>query len=70
MILSYLSYKEKPPRQNWLLGKNVDLKPSQDGKIRGARILLGKSRNTVDRPVNRLSLETIFKFVLKDSEQN
>ena len=37
----------------------------------GARVLLRKSRNTVDRPVNRLyPLETNFKFVLKDSEQN
>ena len=40
-------------------------------KIRGSRVLLGKSRNTVDRPVNRLyPLETNFKFVLTDSEQN
>ena len=54
-----------------MLGKIVDLRPSQDGQIRGARVLFGKSRNTVDRPVNRLyPLETKFKFVLKDSEQN
>ena len=66
-----LLYEEKQPRQKWLLGKIVDLIPSQDGQIRGARVLLGKSRNTVDRPVNRLyPLETNFKFVLKDSEQN
>ena len=49
-----LLYEEKQPRQKWLLGKIVDLIPSQDGQIRGARILLGKSGNTVDRPVNRL----------------
>ena len=37
----------------------------------GARVLLRKSRNTVDRPVNRLyPLETNLKFVLEDSEQN
>ena len=64
-----LLYEEKQPRQKWLLGKIVDLIPSQDGQIRGARVLLGKSRNTVDRPVNRLyPLETNSKFVLKDSE--
>ena len=52
-----------------MLGKIVDLRPSQDGQIRGARALFGKSRNTVDRPVNRLyPLETNSKFVLKDSE--
>ena len=45
--------------------------PSQGGQTRGARVLLGKSRNTVDRPVNRLyPLETNFKFVLKDPGQN
>ena len=66
-----LLYEEKQPRQKWLLGKTVDLIPSQDGQIREARVLLGKSRNTVDRPVNRLHpLETNFKFVLKDSLQN
>ena len=66
-----LLYEEKQRRQKWLLGKIVDLIPSQDGQMRGARVLLGNSRNTVDRPVNRLyPLETNFKFVLKDSEQN
>ena len=35
------------------------------------RVLLGKSTNTVDRPVNRLHpLEANFRFVLKDTEQN
>ena len=62
-----LSYEEKQPRQKWLLSKIVDLIPSQYGKICGARVLLGKSRNPVDR---LYPLETNFKFVLKDSEQN
>ena len=62
-----LSYEEKQPRQKWLLSKIVDLIPSQYGKIRGARVLLGKSRNPADR---LYPLETNFKFVLKDSEQN
>ena len=48
-----LLYEEKQPRQKWLLGKIVDLIPSQDGEISGARALLRKSRNTVDRPANR-----------------
>ena len=40
-------------------------------KYVGARVLLRKSRNTVDRPVNRpYPLETNLKFVLEDSEQN
>ena len=41
--------EEKQPRQKWLLGKIVDLIPSQDKQVRGARVLLGKSTNTVDR---------------------
>ena len=65
-----LLYEEKQPTQKWLLAKIVDLIPSQDGQIRGARVLLEKSRNTVDRPLKRLyPLETNSKFALKDSEQ-
>ena len=61
-----LLYEEKQPRQKWLLGKIVDLIPSQDGQIRGARVSLGKSGNAVDRPVNRLyPLKTNFKFFIK-----
>ena len=33
-----LLYKEKQPRQKWLLGKFVDLIPSQDGRAREARV--------------------------------
>ena len=62
-----LLYEEKQLWQKWLLGKIVDIIPSQDGQVRGARVLLGKSRNTVDR---LYPLETNFKFVLKDPEQN
>ena len=51
-----LLYEEKQPRQKWPLGKIVDLIPSQDGQVRGARVLLGKSRNSVDRLANRLYL--------------
>ena len=46
-----LLYEEKQPRQKWLPGKIADLIPSQDGQIRGASVLLGKFRNTADRPV-------------------
>ena len=70
MILYYYT-KKKELRQKWLLGKIIDLTSSQDRQIRGARVLLGKSRNTVDRPVNRMCpLGTYSKFVLKDSKQN
>ena len=66
-----LLQEKKELRQKWLLGKIIDLTSSQDRQIRGARVLLGKSRNTVDRPVNRMCpLGTYSKFVLKDSKQN
>ena len=37
---------------------------SVDGNVRGAKVLLGQSKNVIDRPVNRLyPLETKFPFV-------
>ena len=42
----------------------------RDGKIRGAKVFLGKTRNIIDRPVNRLyRVETNFQFVLKGDKQ-
>ena len=71
MILYYYTKKSSLDKNGCKVRLTVDLIPSQDGQIRAARVLPGKSRNTVDRPVNRLyPLETNFKFVLKDSKQN
>ena len=62
--------EEKQPMEKLLLGTIVDLISGHDGQVRGARVLLGESRNTVDRPVNRLySMETNLRFALKDPEQ-
>ena len=45
--------------------------PSNDGQIRGAKVLLGKARNVTDWPVNRLySVEMRFQFVLKDDRKS
>ena len=66
-----LSYKDKQSRQKWLLGKTLELIPIPKRQVPWARILLGKSRNTVDTPINRLyPLETNSKFVLKDRNQS
>ena len=43
-----LSYEEKQHRQKWLGRKTVNLILSEDEQVRGARVLLRKSRNTVD----------------------
>ena len=65
-----LIYDDKLPRQHWLLGKIIDLIPSEDGQIRGAKVLIGKTKNVIERPVNRLyPLETKYKFVIKNDEK-
>ena len=44
--------------------------PSNDGKIWGAKIFLGKTQNIIDWPVNRLyPVETNFQFVLNGDKQ-
>ena len=47
-------YQEKVPRQNWRLGKIISLVPSKDGDIRAAKVLVGKTRRIIERPVNKL----------------
>ena len=49
-----LIFEEKTPRQNWCLGRIIELLPSRDGEIRGAKVLIGKSKQVVERPVNKL----------------
>ena len=50
-------FDDKQPRQKWLLGKNKRINSSNlsnDGKYREEKVFLGKTRNLIDRPVNRL----------------
>ena len=39
-----LVFEDKVPRQNWCLGRIKELIPSRDNQIRGAKILIGKSK--------------------------
>ena len=65
-----LVFDDKQPRQKWLLGKITELIPSNDGKIREAKVILGKIQNVIDQPVNRCyPVETNFQFVLKGNKQ-
>ena len=65
-----LVFDDKQPRQKWLLGKITELIPNNGGKIRGAKVFQGKTRNIIDRPVNRLyPVETNFQFALKGDKQ-
>ena len=47
-------HEDKQPPQSWRLGKIVELIPSKDAQIRGAKILIGKSKSIISRPVNKL----------------
>ena len=42
------------PRQKWKVGRIIDLLPSKDHKVRGCKVLVGKTGQIVDRPVNTL----------------
>ena len=47
-------FEDKQPKQSWKLGRIVELITSKDNKIRGAKVKLGKTKNVIGRPINRL----------------
>ena len=47
-------YEGKQPRQTWLLGRIISLIKGKDYQVRGAVIFLGKTRKTIERPINKL----------------
>ena len=49
-----LIFEEKQPRQNWKLGRIVELISSKDKEIRSVKLLVGKTNRYINRPVNRL----------------
>jgi len=49
-----LVYEKKQPRHLWKLGRVIELKQSRDGAVRSAKVLLGSTKITVERPVNKL----------------
>ena len=64
-------FDDKQPRQKWLLGKITESIASNDGKIPGAKVFLGKTKNIIDRPVTTLyPVEKGFQFVLKGNKQD
>ena len=42
------------PRQKWKVGRIIEPLPSKDCKVRGCKVLVGKTGQIVDRPVNKL----------------
>ena len=49
-----LVYEKKQPRHMWKLGRVCEVKRSRDGAVRSAKVLLGSTNITVERPVCKL----------------
>ena len=49
-----LIYQEKQPRQLWRLGRIIELITSNDNEIRHEKVIVGKTKNIIDRPINCL----------------
>ena len=49
-----LVYDEKVPRHLWRIGRIIKLLESNDNKVRGAEVRLGKTKAVIRRPVNKL----------------
>ena len=47
-------HDEKLPRQLWRLGRIVKILHSNDGRVRGAEVKVGKTKSIIRRPVNKL----------------
>jgi hypothetical protein len=49
-----LVFEEKAPRHTWCLGRITEIIPSRDGQVRGAKVFIGKTRQIIERPINKL----------------
>ena len=45
-------YEDKMPKQRCRLGRIVQLNKSRDGAVRAAKVIIGRSRIILERPVN------------------
>ena len=46
-------YDDKESWHKWLLGRIYDVITGKDGRIRGAKLLLGKTKETVEHPMKK-----------------
>ena len=47
-------FEEKQPRNKWMLGRVRELITGHDGKTRGVKIMMGKTKTVISRPVNKV----------------
>ena len=47
-------FEEKQPRNKWMLGRVVELINGHDGKTRVNKIMMGKTKTVISRPVNKV----------------
>ena len=49
-------FEEKQPQNKWMLGRVVKLINGNDRKTRGVKIMMGKTKTVIRRPVTKLYL--------------
>ena len=49
-------FEEKQSRNKWMLGQVVELINGHDGKTREVKIMMGKTKTVISRPVNKVYL--------------
>ena len=64
-------YDDKVPRHKWLLGRIYDVITGKDGTIRGAKLFVGKTKKTVECPINKLfPVECFNEFNIAVEDEN
>ena len=64
-------YDNKVPRHKWLLGHIYDVITGKDGAIRAAKLFVGKTKKTVERPINKLyPVEYFNEFNIPIEDEN
>ena len=63
-------YEEKQPRNKWKLGRVDILIRGIDNQIRRASVMMGKTKNIISRPMNKLYPIEFAKNEQKLCEQN
>ena len=65
-------FEEKQSQNKWMLGRVVELIDGHDGKTRGVKIMMGKTKTVFSRPVNKvypLELVEENEEIRKENEQ-